>query len=169
MNIVLIGFRAAGKSTISKILQERLSMDVISTDKLIEEREKLSIKEIAEQKGWKYFREVETKIISEISEKNNCIIDTGAGAIEEPINIDNLKKNGYLVFVYVSLKDNKTRIMKNPNRPKLNPLLNLEDDISVAYNRRLYLYEEAMDFKVNASKYSAEECAEQIIKQLENF
>lgn len=169
MNIVLIGFRAAGKTTISKILKEKLSMDLFSTDKIIEDRENKSIKEIAEEKGWKYFREIEFKVIEDVSEYNNCIIDTGAGAVENPINIDNLKKNGFLIFVYVSLKDNKLRIMKNSHRPKLNPLLNLEDDITVAYNRRLYLYEEAMDLKVNTSKSSPEDCAEQIIKVLDNY
>ncbi|MCX8009916.1 MAG: hypothetical protein N3A61_02085, partial [Ignavibacteria bacterium] len=82
------------------------------------------------------------------------------------MNIDNLKKRGFIVYVSASLKDIKNRIIHDPERPKLNPLLDVEDDIILSYNHRAPLYEDYKDFKVNTSTNSIEECAEQIIKAI---
>lgn len=163
MNIVLIGFRGAGKTALARILAEKLQMELYTIDKLIEENEGKKIREIVSEKGWKYFREIESKIIEQISEKDNSVIDTGGGAIENPSNIENLKKNGYIVYVQASLKDIKQRILNDPDRPKLNPTLDAEDDLSITYHRRIPLYEEYADFRVNTSTTSLEKCTEQII------
>ncbi len=62
------------------------------------------------------------------------------------------------------MKDIKQRILNDPNRPKLNPTLDAEDDLNLTFNRRIPLYEEYADFKVNTSSNSLEKCAEQIIE-----
>ncbi|MBU2584886.1 MAG: hypothetical protein KKH32_06100, partial [Bacteroidetes bacterium] len=80
---------------------------------------------------------------------------------------DHLRIRGFLVYVSAGLKDIKNRVMHDSTRPKLNPLLNIEDDIVFAFNRRAPMYEEFMDFRVNTSTHSIEECAQQIIKEIE--
>lgn len=162
MNIVLIGFRGAGKTALARLLSEKFQMELYSIDKMIEAKEGKKIREIVAEKGWPYFREIESQIIEEVSTLDNVIIDTGGGAVENPTNIDNLKKNGYIIYVQASLKDIKQRILNDPDRPKLNPTLDIEDDITVTYNRRIPLYEEYSDFRVNTSLNSLEKCAEQI-------
>lgn len=164
MNIVLIGFRGAGKTALAKILAEKLDMQLYSIDKIVEEKEGKRIRDIVAEKGWQYFRELESQIIEQLSDVDNAIIDTGGGAVENPSNIDNLKKNGYIVYVQSSLKDIKQRILNDPDRPKLNPTLDVEDDLTVTYNRRLPLYEECSDFRVNTSIKSLEQCADEIVK-----
>lgn len=166
MNIVLIGFRGAGKTGLAKILSEKLNMQLFSIDKMIEEKEGKRIREIVAEKGWQYFRELESQIIEQLADVDNSIIDTGGGVVENPTNIDNLKKNGYIIYVQASLKDIKQRILNDPDRPKLNPTLDVEDDLTVTYNRRIPLYEEYSDFKVNSSNTSLEKCADQIIEYL---
>jgi shikimate kinase len=166
MNIVLIGFRGAGKTALAKILSEKLNMQLFSIDKMIEEKEGKRIREIVAEKGWQYFRELESQIIEQLADVDNSIIDTGGGVVENPTNIDNLKKNGYIIYVQASLKDIKQRILNDPDRPKLNPTLDVEDDLNVTYNRRIPLYEEYSDFKVNSSNTSLEKCADQIIEYL---
>lgn len=164
MNIVLIGFRGAGKTALAKLLAEKLQMNLYTIDKMIEEKEGKKIREIVAEKGWNYFREIETQLIEQVSEYDNVIIDTGGGAVENPSNIDNLKKNGYIIYVQATLKDIKQRILNDPDRPKLNPTLDAEDDLNLTFNRRIPLYEEYADFKVNTSTNSLEKCAEQIIE-----
>lgn len=164
MNIVLIGFRGAGKTALAKILAEKLDMQLYSIDKIVEEKEGKRIRDIVAEKGWQYFRELESQIIEQLSDVDNAINDTGGGAVENPSNIDNLKKNGYIVYVQSSLKDIKQRILNDPDRPKLNPTLDVEDDLTVTYNRRLPLYEECSDFRVNTSIKSLEQCADEIVK-----
>jgi shikimate kinase len=166
MNIVLIGFRGAGKTALAKILAEKLNMPLYNVDKMIEEREGKRIREIVSEKGWQYFRELESNIIEQLSNVDNAIIDTGGGVVENSTNIDNLKKNGYIIYVQSSLKDIKQRILNDPDRPKLNPTLDMEDDLNVTYNRRLPLYEEYSDFRVNTSIKSLEQCANEIVKFL---
>lgn len=164
MNIVLIGFRGAGKTALARILAEKLQMPLYTIDKMIEEKEGKRIRDIVAEKGWKYFRELEAQFIEQVSEYDNVIIDTGGGAVENPSNIDNLKKNGYIIYVQASLKDIKQRIINDPDRPKLNPTLDIEDDLNVTFNNRIPLYEEYSDFRVNTSTTPLEKCAEQIIE-----
>lgn len=164
MNIVLIGFRGAGKTALARILAEKLQMPLYTIDKMIEEKEGKRIRDIVAEKGWKYFRELEAQFIEQVSEYDNVIIDTGGGAVENPSNIDNLKKNGYIIYVQASLKDIKQRIINDPDRPKLNPTLDVEDDLNVTFNNRIPLYEEYSDFRVNTSTTPLEKCAEQIIE-----
>ncbi len=164
MNIVLIGFRGAGKTALAKILSDKLQIPLYSIDKIIEEREGKKIRDIVSENGWTYFRELESRVIEELSNLDNVIIDTGGGAIENPINIDNLKRNGYIVYVQSSLRDIKNRILNDPDRPKLNPTLDVEDDLNITYERRVPLYEEYADFRVNTSVKSLEECAKNIIE-----
>lgn len=166
MNIVLIGFRGAGKTALAKILADKLNMQLYSIDKMIEEKTGKRIREIVAEKGWQYFRELESQLIEQLSDVENSIIDTGGGAIENPTNIENLKKNGYIIYVQASLKDIKQRILNDPDRPKLNPTLDVEDDLTITYNRRVPLYEEYSDFRVNTSNTPLEKCADKIIEFL---
>ena len=62
MNIVLIGYRGTGKSTVAKILGQRLGQKIISTDAEIVKEAGQSIPQIVEQFGWDYFRERETQM-----------------------------------------------------------------------------------------------------------
>lgn len=163
MNIVLIGFRGAGKTALARILSEKLQMQLFSIDKMVEEQEGKRIREIVAEKGWNYFREIESQIVEKVSTYDNSIIDTGGGVVENPTNIENLKKNGYIIYIQASLKDIKHRILNDPDRPKLNPTLDAEDDLNLTYNRRIPLYEEYADYRVNTSTTPLEKCAEQII------
>ena len=92
-NIVLVGLMGAGKTSVGKILSQKLSLDFIDTDELIAEEEKLSIPEIFSQKGEAEFRKTEQKVILKISKYSDKIISTGGGSFENDDNIKNLKQN----------------------------------------------------------------------------
>ena len=97
-NIVLIGMPGSGKSTISRLLADRLSLEVVDTD---EEITKLytDIPTIISDKGESAFRDIETDIVREIAKKNGVIISTGGGAILREQNVDALRQNGVLVLI----------------------------------------------------------------------
>jgi shikimate kinase len=78
-NIYLVGFMGSGKSTVGKILAEKLNMNFIDIDKLIEEKEEMKIKDIFEQKGESYFRELERKQIEAIVNQKGLVVSTGGG------------------------------------------------------------------------------------------
>jgi shikimate kinase len=91
MNIVLIGYRGTGKSVVGEILGSRLGMNYVGMDKRIVETAGMSIPEIVEKYGWPGFRDMESKVVLQLSACDHLIIDTGGGVIERPENIKALK------------------------------------------------------------------------------
>jgi shikimate kinase len=118
-NIVLIGMRGSGKTTIGKLLAKKLNKDFIDTDNYIEKKERKKISKIVDEKGWDYFREKEKKCIEEISKSGNSIISTGGGVVLNEENIKNLKRNGIIVFIKTPIKILLKRINNITERPSL--------------------------------------------------
>ena len=98
-NIILIGMPASGKTTISELLAEKLDMYWYDVDVYLEEKEGKLIKEIFSLHGEDHFRELEEKYTKELANKENIIISTGGGVIKRESNIENLKKNGVIIFI----------------------------------------------------------------------
>ncbi len=98
-NVVLIGMSGGGKSTIGRMAAERLGKTFVDTDDLIIERIGMPIADFFTNKGEPAFREIETKVIHEVSAQNNLVISTGGGIIKNPLNIEYLKRNGRLIWL----------------------------------------------------------------------
>ena len=101
-NIVLIGFMGAGKSTISDYLSTMFAMRLIEMDQVIEEREEMSISDIFATYGEEYFPNLETKLLKELQNTNNCVISCGGGAALKEENVKEMKKNGRVVLLTAS-------------------------------------------------------------------
>ena len=92
-NIVLIGFMGAGKTTISDYLSTMFDMDIVEMDQEIVEREEMSIPDIFATYGEEYFRNLETNLLKELQEGENCIISCGGGVAMREQNVVEMKKN----------------------------------------------------------------------------
>ena len=147
-NIILTGLRGSGKSTIGKILSQRLKKNHVETDFLIEKKEKLKPGRIIQEKGIEYFRKIETKVIKEIMAKDNQIISTGGGVIENESLMTNLKKHGLIVYLKNSPENLFKRIGNDPNRPLLTKSTNMLDDLKNLYAKRKHLYEKYADMEI---------------------
>lgn len=78
--IILLGYMGSGKSTIARLLSEKTQIKVLDLDKIIEEDEKLKVKEIFDQKGEVYFRKLENKIFKQLMDsEEEIIISLGGG------------------------------------------------------------------------------------------
>ena len=126
-NIVLIGMPASGKTTISELLAEKLEMEKYDVDVYLEEKEGRLIKDIFSEFGEEYFRDLEEKYTNELSEKKGIIISTGGGVIKRKKNIENLKKNGIVIF----LDREPGEIAKEDHslRPLLQDIANIEKSV----------------------------------------
>jgi len=122
-NIVLIGFMGTGKTTIATQLAHRLGMKYVSTDDLIEKKEKRTINEIFTKSGEGYFRDVESSVIRDISCMDNQVIDAGGGAVIRDENMAYFKSNG----VVICLSADEETVMERTKKYKHRPLLNVED------------------------------------------
>jgi len=165
-NIVLIGFMGCGKSLTSNKLAETLNRKVISTDKLIEQKEGQVIAEIFEKSGEGYFRRVEKEIIKEISGQSDLIIDCGGGVVMDDENMANLKKNGLVIYLAASPESIYENIKHQPRRP----LLNVADPqlkITELLQERKPYYEKA-DRTINTDHRTINQIAEDVLKVVED-
>ncbi len=138
-NIVLIGMPACGKSTIGYWLSKKINYPFVDVDRYLEEKENRIISDIFSNEGEEYFRELETKYLKELSEKEGIIISTGGGAVKNKENIDILKENGIIVFLNRTIDD----ISRENHRNR--PLLQNPDNIRKLYDERIKLYRRYAD------------------------
>ncbi len=141
-NIVLIGMPSCGKTTIGKILSEKLNREFVDTDAEIERYTSEKIPDIISKKGEMHFRDVEEFVIKNIiAKKSACIIATGGGVVLRDNNVKNLKMNGKIYFV----DRNPENLIPTSDRP----LSSNMDAIMKRYNERYGIYTSVADVIVD--------------------
>lgn len=161
-NIVLVGFMGTGKTTIGTALARRLEMTYISTDNLIEKREKSTINEIFSKRGEDYFRDVESSVIRDISCRDGLVVDTGGGVVIRDDNMALLRSNG----VVISLTADADTILERTKKYKHRPLLNVEDPkrkVKELLDKRAPLYAKA-GHEIDTGKLTVRQVIDQIVK-----
>lgn len=160
-NIILIGFMGSGKSSISNHLSYLLKLNEIDTDKYIETQEKMSIPEIFSQKGENYFRDLETKLLTDLQNKNSLIISCGGGMPLREENQKLLKTLGTVFLLTASPETTFNRVKNNNNRPLLNDNMNLEY-ITKMIESRKDKYLKTSDFVIDTDNKTISEICNEI-------
>ena len=161
-NIVLVGLMGAGKTSVGRLLAEKLGIEFYDTDDVIENEAGCSIVDIFSQKGEQAFRELEKKTILKLSQKSGNIISTGGGSLENEENLKNLKKNGLIVYLKASPEVLYERIKNQKNRPLLkngSPLKTLKELLE----KREQAYKRA-DYIIDTALKTAEDVTNEIVK-----
>ena len=161
-NIVLIGYRGSGKTSIANELGKKLNRKVISTDKEIEKKVG-KINDFIEKNGWERFRDIESQVIGNIND-GNLIIDCGGGFIERESNVAKLKENGIIIWLKASVRTIKERIKGSKERPSLTGTKSFLEEIEEVLKKRMPLYKNAADYKINTDNKSAEQVGNEILK-----
>lgn len=138
-NIVFVGMPGSGKSTVGKMLSEKLGRSFIDTDKMIEEKEGRKIPEIFAENGEEYFRNIESECVMDACKKMGVVIATGGGAILRKENRDAMRQNGTVVFL-----EREISSLATENRP----LSSSEEKLKKMLEIRTPLYNEVADFRV---------------------
>ena len=123
MNIVLIGYRGSGKSTVGKRLANKLWIDFIDTDKLITDAAGMTIRTIFEKEGEAGFRKREVEAVAQAAARDNVIIAVGGGAILDPQNVAALKKNGKIIWLEAKAEVLHERIQNDSENADSRPQL----------------------------------------------
>lgn len=166
-NIILIGFMGCGKTSVGKKLSLILKREFIDTDDFIEKREGMSISNIFQTKGEKYFRELEAELCERYNTPKSKIIATGGGVIKNPDNIANLKKGGKIIY----LKSTPDRIAENLKYDNSRPLLkgpNKREKIAKLLEERRPIYEKYADETIDVTNIDIDKTIYKI-KQIFNF
>ena len=157
-NIVLIGMAGCGKSTIGKLLSEKLNKELIDTDTMIANAENKPIPEIIKNQGEDFFRCCENVAVNLAGREKSSIIATGGGVVTRPKNYMPLKQNGIIVFI-----NRDAEKLPTNNRP-----LSQLHGVKALYEKRMPLYRQYAHIEVDGNG-TVEEVADSIIKEIENY
>ena len=119
-NIVLVGHMGSGKSLLGKLIAKKINYIHKDSDNLVEKLTGKKIKDIFEDRGELYFRELEEKTIIDISIKNNLVLSLGGGAILSPKVRKFIEEKFLSVFLDVNITSLVNRLKNSQKRPLLN-------------------------------------------------
>ena len=163
-NIFLIGMMGSGKSQTGPVLAKMINYAFVDTDDVIEKASKQSISSIFEKDGEKVFRDVEKKVLKEISQHHSLVIATGGGLVTLPENWGILHQ-GIVIWLDLDLKRSIKRLESDK---KKRPLLigdNLAENFSQIYESRKPIYLES-DLRIEVEDQSPYEVATMIAEHL---
>ena len=160
-SIALIGMPGCGKTTIGKLLAEKLDFSFIDMDTFIEESFRTTIKELFSVSE-EHFRDCESKVCETLSSRERAVISTGGGVIKRENNILNLKKNCIVVFIDRSVDDILSDI-DFCSRPLL--AKDHKENLMRLYSERYNLYKKYCDLLVK-NNVPLEELVDVIISKL---
>lgn len=164
MNLVLIGYRGTGKSTVARLLSNQLGLEVVSLDQEIVRHAGRSIPAIVAEHGWPYFRDLEREITTLFSARDNIIIDAGGGVILRPQNVESLRRRGKLFWLRASVAVIVKRIEAGTERPPLTADKSFTEEVEDVLRERTPLYRAAADHEIDTDALTPEQVAAEVVR-----
>ena len=163
VNLALIGFMGAGKSSVGRLVADQLHFDYLDTDDLIQARTGRTISNIFKEEGEAFFRKLERQLVKELTARKRTVIATGGGLPTVAANLASLKTHALVVCLWASPAKIWERVRNQTHRPLLrdpNPSLKIRELLAV----REPFYRQA-DVLINTDLRSAREVAQQVVHQ----
>jgi len=164
--VALVGLPGSGKSTVGRQLARRLGLDYVDSDHVIEQRLGCSIRTYFELEGEDSFREVESVVLEELTQKTGAVISTGGGSVMREINRQRLHARCQVVYLNAHPDELFRRLRHDVNRPLLqvaDPLTRLRD----LHALRDPLYRATAHFIIETGRPSLAMLVNMIVMQLE--
>lgn len=163
-SVVLIGFMGSGKTTISKLLADRLGEQRLDSDAEIESRVNTTVKDIFAVRGEGAFRAIETRILRELAgeEREPFVLSTGGGVPMKEENRSILHEIGTVIWLKTSPEEIYRRVKDDDSRPLLETGDKYQTIIDMG-NARSEDYETAADVIVTTDGKTPEEITEEIL------
>jgi len=162
-NIVLIGMPGSGKSTIGVLLAKKLAMDFIDTDILIQNQENRPLQEIMDTQGYIKLREIEAQVLTGFKAVN-AVVATGGSAPYSQEGMDNLRAQGTIVFLNVSIPVLNQRITDFETRGIAKPQSQSFEDL---FAERYALYTKYAHITIDCDTLNQDQLCRVIIERLE--
>jgi len=166
MSIFLVGYRCTGKTTVAKVLSNKLGLKFVDTDQMITTEVGLDIAEFVARRGWGAFREKEKEVISKLSQLDGQVVATGGGVVTVPENLTAMRSSGWVIWLQASVDTVRQRMSAdttaNNDRPSLTGQGRMEEIARVSIEREP-LYKAAAHGHIDTEGLSIAEAAEAII------
>lgn len=159
--IYLVGFMAAGKTTIAAALASRLGWRVLDIDQLVEERERQSVAQIFASKGEAYFRQAEREALFSQVPVRQAVVATGGGTFVDPANRAVIEQDGISIWLDVPFQQLVDRIPTDGRRP----LAADRDRLFQLFCNRRIAYEQA-DLRLECGQAPVQALVERVLHDL---
>lgn len=169
MNIVLLGYRGAGKSTVGRILARKLRMPLVSLDAEIVRKAGKRIPEIVAESGWEAFRDLESSVVDCYAGKDGWILDAGGGVVVRASNVERLRRRGLLIWLKVSPSAAVDRIRSDTERPALKEGKTFLEEVEEVLAERTPLYASAAHLTVETDGRPPDAVAAEILSRLKGL
>ena len=169
-NLVLIGYRGTGKTSVARLLAERLGWHWVDADDEVERRAGKTIAEIFAQDGEKTFRDWESQTVASLFDQPQTVVAAGGGVVIRPENRRLLQRGETtVVWLTASPETIRCRIRDDAATASRRPRLtdqSVVDEVSRVLRERIPLYAACADVQVDTEGKSPEEVAEEILSWL---
>lgn len=172
MKLFFAGYMGSGKSTIGKMLAEKLAYNFKDLDEVLEQKEKVSISEIFSKRGEIYFRKQERKLLEEIlSENENLVISLGGGTPCYGDNLELIKNDQDSTSIYLKMSVQKLTerlFTEKDHRPLISHLENkeeLEEFVRKHLFERGFYYNQC-DLIINCDDKKPQEIVDELTEKL---
>jgi shikimate kinase len=165
MNIILMGYRCTGKTSVGRYLAERMGLPFYDTDALVERHTGRTIPQIVAEQGWQAFREAETTVILGLLGIDQSVIALGGGALLDARNVESLKRNGLFVWLFAAPETINARMEKDiatgADRPSLTDKTSVSE-MHLIMAEREPLYRRLADLAVDTTRIEIDRVVEAI-------
>lgn len=169
MNIILIGYRATGKTTLARLLAERLGWQWIDADVVIEQRAGKSIARIFAEDGEPAFRDLEAEVMAELCGRSQLVLAAGGGAPLRPETRARMREASHVVWLTASPETIHARMSGDATtaarRPNLTQKGALEEIVDLL-EKRTPIYRETAHVTIDTEGKSPEQIAREILQVL---
>jgi shikimate kinase len=169
MLLTLIGYRATGKTTLARLLADRMGCDWIDADVEIECRAGKSIARIFAQDGEPAFRDLEARVIADLCRRRQLILAAGGGAPLRPESREAMRAGGKVVWlkappttIHARMSGDQTTAARRPNLTNQGGL----EEIVQVLTRREPIYRQTAHLEVDTEGKNPAEIVEEILAWL---
>ena len=165
-NLVLIGYRGAGKTAVGERLAQILGRPLVDLDQVLVAEAGRSIAEIVASQGWPEFRRLEKKLVARYGAAPGQILATGGGVVLDPENVRVLKKNGIIIWLTADPATIRARLSKDLPRDDSRPSLTGVDtlgEVEKVLEEREPLYRAAAQIVIDTTGQTIAQITDQIL------
>lgn len=167
--LVLIGYRATGKTSVGLLLARSLQRPFVDLDQELVAAAGVSIAEIVAREGWPGFRRREKDLVQHFARTPGLVLATGGGVVLDPENVAALRERGLLVWLTAAPEVIRRRLATDDATAASRPGLSGGDalaEVEGILAQREPLYRDAADLVIDTTGGTPEEVAERILKAL---